>query len=85
MRYPVTIVATLIGFLLCLYNSTGYDPHNFVFFMFSVPAWFADMIMDIHNVNVYFMYVLTVASYALLGYICDWAIARTSGKRRSYD
>ncbi|QHT62127.1 hypothetical protein GXP70_20525 [Paenibacillus lycopersici] len=85
MRYPVTIAATLIGVALCLYNSTGYDPHNMVLFMFSVPAWFTDMIVDIHTVNVYLMYVLTVASWALLGFICDWGIARNRNRRRSYD
>lgn len=85
MRYPVTITATLIGVALCLYNSTGYDPHNMVFFMFSVPAWIADMIVDIHQVNVYLMYVLTVATWALLGYICDWAIGRSRSRRHSYD
>ncbi|QHW34104.1 hypothetical protein GZH47_27120 [Paenibacillus rhizovicinus] len=82
MRYPVTLAATLIGVAICLYNSTGYDPHNMVFFMLSVPAWIADMIVDIHSVNVYLMYVLTVATWALLGFICDKAIARN--RRRSY-
>ncbi|RAP77810.1 hypothetical protein [Paenibacillus montanisoli] len=85
MRYPATITASLIGVALCLYNSTGYDPHNMVFFMFSVPAWIADMVVDIHNVNVYLMYVLTIASWALLGYIVDWAIAKGRNRRRSYD
>ncbi|SFS57970.1 hypothetical protein [Paenibacillus sp. BC26] len=86
MRYPVTIAATLIGVALCLYNSTGYDPHNLVFFMFSVPAWITDMIVDIHEVNVYLMYVLTIASWALLGFICDYAVARgRRSRRRSYD
>ena len=85
MRYPVTIVATLIGVALCLYNYTGYDPHNFVFFMFSVPGWFADLILDIHEVSVIWMYVLTIGSYAILGFICDVLIARSRNSRRSYD
>ncbi|MBW7476149.1 hypothetical protein K0T92_15505 [Paenibacillus oenotherae] len=82
MRYPVTIVATLIGLALCLYNYTGYDPHNFVFFMFSVPGWFVDFFIDTHEVNVILMYVLTIASYALIGLFCDWMIARS--RRRSH-
>ncbi|QYR24030.1 hypothetical protein KZ483_10610 [Paenibacillus sp. sptzw28] len=80
MRYPVTIVATLIGVALCLYNFTGYDPHNMVFFMLSVPGWFADLFMDIHDLNVILMYILTIASWALLGFFCDWLIHK--GRRR---
>ncbi|GLX69313.1 hypothetical protein [Paenibacillus glycanilyticus] len=76
MRFPVMFVATLIGLALCVYNSTGYDPHNFVFFMFSIPAWIMDLFVDIHDVNVLLMYVLTVASWALLGYIADVLIER---------
>lgn len=83
MRYPVTFVATLIGLALCLFNYTGYDPHNFVFFMFSPPAWIADLIIDIHEVSVLLMYVLTVLSYALIGYIADRLIRTDRSKRRS--
>ncbi|WP_243866966.1 hypothetical protein [Paenibacillus sp. BK720] len=75
-------VATFIGLALCVYNSTGYDPHNFVFFMFSPPAWIADMFVDIHKVNVLLMYVLTVATWALLGYIADRLIERGRSRER---
>ncbi|GGD54177.1 hypothetical protein [Paenibacillus nasutitermitis] len=81
MRYPVTIVATLIGVVLCLFNYTGYDPHNMVFFMFSIPGWFADLFMDIHELNVILMYVLTIISWALIGLFCDWMIARGTRRR----
>ena len=80
MRYPVTIIATIIGLALCLYNSTGYDPHNFVFFMFSVPAWFVDLFIDIHEVSVLLMYVVTVLSYVLIGYITDRIILHTQAR-----
>lgn len=80
-RYPVTIAATLIGLVVCLYNSTGYDPHNMVFFMLSIPAWIVDMFVDIHEVNVFLMYVLTVASWALIGYIADSLINRGRSRR----
>jgi len=83
MRYPVTIVATLIGLVLCLYNNTGYDPHNFVFFMFSPPAWIVDLVIDIHEVSVMLMYALTVLAYALIGYIADRIIHRDRMRRRS--
>ncbi|CAM3477671.1 hypothetical protein PALU110988_24635 [Paenibacillus lupini] len=82
MRYPVTFVATLIGLALCVYNSTGYDPHNFVFFMFSIPAWVVDLFVDIHDVNVLLMYILTVASWALLGFIADKLIERGRNQDR---
>ncbi|MFB9327315.1 hypothetical protein ACFFSY_15415 [Paenibacillus aurantiacus] len=84
MRYRVTIVATLIGVALCLYNYTGYDPHNMVFFMFSIPGWFADMFKDIHEINVFTMYALTIVSWAILGFVCDWMIARGRRRKRSY-
>ncbi|UVI28229.1 hypothetical protein [Paenibacillus spongiae] len=84
MRYPVTIVATLFGLALCLYNYSGFDPHNMVFFMLSVPAWFVEFFIDVHQVNVLLMYVLTVASWALIGYICDRMIAKSRQRRRSY-
>ncbi|MFF2090442.1 hypothetical protein [Paenibacillus sp. NPDC058174] len=85
MRYPVTFAATVVGLALCLYNSTGYDPHNFVFFMFSVPAWFVDLFVDVHDVSVMLMYVLTILTWALLGFIADTLIARGRGRsgRRS--
>ncbi|GBG12296.1 hypothetical protein B1748_07445 [Paenibacillus sp. MY03] len=83
MRYKITIIATLIGLAVCAFNYTGYDPHNMVFFMFSVPAWFADMFMDIHNVSVLLMYALTVLTWALLGFITDLIIARDRRKNSS--
>jgi hypothetical protein len=83
MRYRYTAIGTIIGVALCLYNSTGYDPHNMVFFMFSVPGWFADLFVDLHDLNVFVMYVLTVASWALLGFICDALIARDRRRRRA--
>ncbi|MCA0754698.1 hypothetical protein KP806_06515 [Paenibacillus sp. N4] len=76
MRYPVTIAAALIGLAVCLFNYTGYDPHNMIFFMLSIPAWVADLFIDIHEVSVLLMYVLTILTWALLGYIADVLIAR---------
>jgi hypothetical protein len=76
MRYPVTLAATLIGAAICLYNYTGYDPHNLVFFMLSIPAWIVDMFVDVHEVSVLLMYALTIITWALLGFIADVLIAR---------
>ncbi|WP_169082107.1 hypothetical protein [Paenibacillus sp. PL91] len=76
MRYPVTIVATLIGLAICLFNYTGYDPHNMIFFMLSIPAWVVDLFVDVHEVSVLLMYALTIITWALLGFIADVLIAR---------
>lgn len=83
MRYTFTIAAALIGAAICAFNYTGYDPHNMVFFMLSIPAWFADMFVDIHEVSVLLMYVLTIISWAVIGYIADVFVARDRRRRRS--
>lgn len=83
MRYTVTIIATLIGIAICAFNYTGYDPHNMFFFMLSIPAWFADMFVDIHEVSVLLMYALTILTWALLGLATDWLIARDRRRGRA--
>jgi hypothetical protein len=82
MRYPITIVFTIIGAALCLFNWTGYDPHNIFLFMFSVPIWFVELFGDIHKVNVWLMYALTVLSWALIGYAADRTL-RTPSRRKA--
>jgi len=84
MRFTVTIAAALIGLAICLFNSTGYDPHNFVFFMLSIPAWIADLLFDIHNVSVMSLYVWTVLTWAALGFIADAVINRQRAAKRSH-
>jgi hypothetical protein len=81
MRYTTTIVAACIGIAICLFNYTGYDPHNMFFFMLSLPAWFVDLFVDVHQVSVLLMYVLTIVTWGLLGFIADVLIARFIGKR----
>lgn len=76
MNYKGTAIAALIGLAICAFNYTGYDPHNMVFFMLSVPAWFADLFVDIHEVSVLALYALTILSWALLGFIIDVLIAK---------
>lgn len=82
MRYPFTIACTLIGIALCLFNVTGYDPHNLILIMFSIPMWFVELFTDIHSVNVWFMYALTVLSWALIGYIGDLGKSLIRTRRR---
>jgi len=83
MRYPLTGICTLLGIALCLFNVSGYDPHNLFLMMFSVPMWFVELFTDMHKVNVWFMYVLTVLSWALIGYLGDLGIARTRSRRHA--
>ncbi|WP_027088081.1 hypothetical protein [Cohnella panacarvi] len=83
MRYPMTLACTLFAVALCLFNATGYDPHNLFLFMFSIPVWLTELFTDIHNVNVWFIYVLTVLSWALIGYLGDLGISRTRARRQS--
>lgn len=83
MRYPFTGICTLIGLALCLFNSTGYDPHNLFLMMFSVPMWFVELFADLHSVSVWLMYALTVLSWALIGYLIDLGVSRTRSRARS--
>ena len=71
MKYKATLIMTLIGCALCLFNYSGLDPDNIFLFMFSVPVWLIEIAGDIHYFNVFFVYLLTIASYALFGYIGD--------------
>ncbi|MBJ6359806.1 hypothetical protein ACFOQM_00490 [Paenibacillus sp. GCM10012307] len=81
MRYPVTIIAVLFSLALCLYSYSGYDPHNMFFFMLSIPAWFAEIWYDIHEVGAITLYVLTVISWAIIGFIADTLIAKGRASR----
>jgi hypothetical protein len=79
-RYPIrtvsTIVGTLIGIALSLFNVTGYDPHNLFLMMFSVPMWFVELFTDLHRVNIWIMYALTVLSWAAIGFLVDLGVSR---------
>jgi hypothetical protein len=68
----VTLIMTLIGCAVCLFNYSGLDPDNIFLFMLSVPVWLIEIVGDIHYFNVYVVYLLTIASYALFGAICDY-------------
>jgi len=83
MRYPITGACTIIGLALCLFNMTGYDPHNLFLMMFSVPMWFVEIFSDIHLVNVWAMYALTVLSWALIGYLGDLGVAKTRSRKQA--
>jgi hypothetical protein len=80
MRYPIktvsTFACTLIGIALCVFNVTGYDPHNLFLMMFSVPMWFVELFTDLHRVNIWIMYVLTILSWAAIGFLIDLGVSR---------
>lgn len=72
MKYKATLIMTLFGIALCLFNYSGIDPQNIFLYMFSVPVWLIEMFSDIHFFNPFVVYLLTVASYALFGRIGDY-------------
>ncbi|MBD2846003.1 hypothetical protein IDH44_12430 [Paenibacillus sp. IB182496] len=82
-RYRASVIAGLIGLAVCLFNYTGYDPHNIVFFMLSVPAWVVEFFRDVHEVSVLLMYGLTIVSWALIGLAVDWFTAVPRARRRT--
>jgi hypothetical protein len=71
-----TWILTLVGAAICLFHFLGFDPHNIVLFSLSVPAWFIPFFTRISNVDLSLVYVLTIASWAFIGYIIDRIIAR---------
>lgn len=71
MDKKLTYLFTLLGAALCLINYLGMDPDDIFLFMFSVPVWLIETVADIHYVNVFLVYALTVASYALIGWFGD--------------
>jgi len=76
MKYKATLVMAAFGLALCLFNYTGIDPDNLFLFMFSVPVWLIETFGDIHDVRLSLVYVLTIATYALFGWIGDYVRLR---------
>ncbi|GIP40628.1 hypothetical protein J31TS4_39080 [Paenibacillus sp. J31TS4] len=70
-RYTITLLFTALSLFLCFYHYLGFDPKNMMLFSLSVPLWFLTLFVDIRAINLFFAYVLTVASWALIGYIAD--------------
>ena len=68
-----TLICALIGVVLCLahYIWHDYDPMYLLFYALSVPAWFAPAFTNVVSVNIVYVYVLTVLSWAIIGFIID--------------
>jgi predicted Abi (CAAX) family protease len=67
---------TLIGLLLCLvhYLFHDYETIYLLFYSLSVPAWFAPLftnVADVSGPKLIIIYLLTIATWAIIGYIID--------------
>lgn len=82
MRF-FTLLFTTISAALCLLHFAGLDPRNMLLFAFSIPMWFVPLFVDIKTVNLFVAYALTIASWALLGYIVDRLVQRNRQRRGS--
>ncbi len=80
MKYKATMILTLFAIVLCLFNYSGVDPDNIFLFMFSVPVWLLEIFSDIHYYNIYFVYLLTVVTYAIFGRIGDYFRAQDKAR-----
>ncbi|MFH5186965.1 hypothetical protein ACHHV8_32705 [Paenibacillus sp. TAB 01] len=80
MNNKFTLFCTAIGAAVCLMHAIGHDsePVYILFYCLSVPAWFYP-IFGYTNVNPAILYVLTILSWTVIGYVID----RFSVRRRS--
>ncbi len=88
MRRSFTLFCTAIGAALCLVHFLFHD-YDFVylaFYAFSVPAWFAPIVSNVYEISMAKMmviYILTIASWALIGYVIDRFAAANRRRSRS--
>ncbi|CAG7654123.1 hypothetical protein ACFQI7_32285 [Paenibacillus allorhizosphaerae] len=83
MRYKYTRTLTLISIALCILHFFGheYDPIYLLFYALSVPAWFYPIFKYTH-INPLLLYMLTILSWAVIGYVIDrFAVTRRSRSR----
>lgn len=79
-----TLICTFIGVALCLahYIWHDYDPMYMLFYMLSVPAWFAPAFTNVVTANIAIVYLLTILTWALIGYGIDRFAQRKTNKYR---
>ncbi|GIP36012.1 hypothetical protein [Paenibacillus sp. J2TS4] len=80
MRKPVTLLFTILAVVICFIHYLGYDPKNLILISLSIPLWVIPLFTDIAHVNLFLAYGLTIASWALLGYIVDRYVFRAREK-----
>jgi hypothetical protein len=89
MRRTFTLLFTVIGAVLCLIHYFGHDHEAFylLFYALSIPAWVAPIFINVNEISMnamFVIYMLTIASWAFIGYVID-RVAMTIQSRRSSD
>ncbi|GAB7386925.1 hypothetical protein BSNK01_07610 [Bacillaceae bacterium] len=67
---------SLFAILVCLFNFSGLDRDNLLLTFVSIPVWLIELVADFHTVNPFLVYLLTIASWYLLGWWIDRLIER---------
>lgn len=72
MKYKATAICTIIGAALCLVHYIGHESDliYILFYSLSVPAWFYP-IFTYTDVNPLLLYILTILSWAAIGFVVD--------------
>lgn len=70
----------LVAAFVCFLNYIGFDRDNMLLLTVSFTGWIMEMIVDIHNVHVFWIYSSTIAFWFVLGYFLDKAIAKRKRK-----
>jgi hypothetical protein len=78
----------MIGVALCLvhYLFHDYDSIYIIFYAFSVPAWFASVFMNVYDLPMWkiaVIYLLTIATWTLIGYVIDRFSVSARRRRRT--
>lgn len=68
---------------VCLFHALGYDHGHAVLYHISLPAWIIPFFANIQSVNKYLIYLLTIASWFLIGLALDTMVARVRAGNRS--
>ena len=76
-----TLLFTLIGVGICLFHFIDLDTKNYVISAFSIPLWVIMFFVDVRDLNVFLLYLLTIASWTLLGYILDVLVRKSRANR----
>jgi hypothetical protein len=72
-----TVGAVIISVLHLL----GIDKYDLLLLNTSLPAWVIMFFVDIHSVNSYFVYAVTILFWFAFGFLIDWSIRRKSRVR----
>jgi hypothetical protein len=76
-----TRIFYLIGIGVCILHFFDLDKKNIIFASFSIPLWFIHAFYDVRNVNIFIIYLLTILTWALLGYILDKLVQLSRANR----